>query len=101
MAPLLDRPDRPWKQAAFSQYPRGNRMGYSMRTKRWRYTEWVNRKSGEVEARELYDHAESPVASENLASKAELADEVRRLSALLAKGQGWKKLQRGKAQSLK
>jgi arylsulfatase A-like enzyme len=34
MQPLLDSPSRPWKTAAFSQYPRGQRMGYSMRTHR-------------------------------------------------------------------
>ena len=39
-APLLDRPALRWKTAAFSQYPRGAVMGRSMRTARWRYTEW-------------------------------------------------------------
>jgi iduronate 2-sulfatase len=44
---LLDHPDRPWKQAAFSQYsrvPKGGLMGCSMRTERYRFTVWVARK---------------------------------------------------------
>jgi len=38
--PLVARPSRPWKKAAFSQYPRGKVTGYSMRTERFRYTEY-------------------------------------------------------------
>jgi len=49
--PLLDNPGQPWKRAAFSQYPGGEVMGYSMRTNRYRYTEWRNLKSGDVKAR--------------------------------------------------
>ncbi|MEM7533362.1 MAG: sulfatase, partial [Chloroflexota bacterium] len=48
LKPLLSQPERPWKQAAFSQFPRpwmyqGEPavMGYTMRTDRYRYTEWV------------------------------------------------------------
>lgn len=43
---LIANASIPWKSAAFSQYPRmivsGNvMMGYSMRTDRYRYTEWI------------------------------------------------------------
>lgn len=93
MLPLFENPARKWKAAAFSQYPRGGGiMGYSLRTERWRYTEWIRRQSGEIEARELYDHAESPVAAVNLAGLAEHAATVRELSALLDGGRGWRKV---------
>ena len=40
--PLIKNPGTPWKDAAFSQYPRyGPTMGYSIRTNIYRYTEWV------------------------------------------------------------
>ena len=49
MLPLLKQPQRPWKTAAFSQYPRANHlMGYSMRTNEYRYTEWIKQDTGEV-----------------------------------------------------
>ncbi|MCA9058753.1 MAG: DUF4976 domain-containing protein, partial [Planctomycetaceae bacterium] len=66
-APLLDDPEQPWKSAAFSQYPRGQVMGYSMRTDRYRFTSWKNRRTGAVEAVELYDHEQDPQENKNLA----------------------------------
>ena len=73
--PLLDNPSRPWKQAAFSQYPRtasqtGSEavMGYSMRTDRYRFTVWVARKDHtKIEAIELYDHQVDPQENTNIA----------------------------------
>ena len=91
MVPLLEDPAREWKRAAFSQYPRGrDRMGYSIRSGQWRYTEWIARDTGEIAARELYDHSAGPLAARNEAADPARAGIVQELSALLAKGQGWK-----------
>ncbi|MFN3324018.1 MAG: sulfatase [Bryobacteraceae bacterium] len=99
MVPLLDNPRRSWKEAAFSQYPRqGNHMGYSLRHDRWRYTEWIHRETGEIAARELYDHASGPLAARNVAADAKHASTVRRLSALLDKGNGWRRVRKRLAQ---
>jgi len=68
-APLLSKPGQPWKKAAFSQYLRPGKekfMGRSMRTDRWRYTEWVNAK-GESGGVELYDEANDPKENVNVA----------------------------------
>jgi iduronate 2-sulfatase len=89
MVPLLADPDRPWKVAAFSQYPRGgNIMGYSLRSGKWRYTEWRHRKSDKVLERELYDHSDGPVAEANLVDKPAHADVVERLARIMK--DGWK-----------
>lgn len=69
-APLLSDARRPWKQAVFSEYPKGGRQGTAMRTDRYRYVEWKNRQ-GELVARELYDHQLDPAENENLAVKPE------------------------------
>jgi iduronate 2-sulfatase len=66
-------------------------MGYSIRSDRWRYTEWIDRKSGKVAYRELYDHARGPVADRNLADVPEHAATVKRLSGILDGGKGWRK----------
>jgi len=42
-------------------------MGYSIRTNRYRYTEWRNLKNGKVKARELYDHNNDPEENTNVA----------------------------------
>ncbi|MCF7817606.1 MAG: sulfatase [Kiritimatiellales bacterium] len=86
--PLMKQPDLPWKKAAFSQYPRGKCMGYSMRTERWRYTRWQERTGGKVVAVELYDHDKDPGENVNVAGSPENADVVRKLSAQL--DAGWK-----------
>ena len=70
-APLLDAPDRAWKAAAFSQYPRGPVMGYSLRTDRYRFTRWVLQANGAEQARELYDHQNDPQENENIAERPE------------------------------
>lgn len=91
MKPLLEQPQRAWKDAAFSQYPREGRvMGYSMRTRDWRYTEWIDRADGSVVARELYDLRAGTIEAVNLADDPAHADTVARLSQRLAKGQGWR-----------
>jgi iduronate 2-sulfatase len=90
LVPLLKKPNRPWKQAAFSQYPRRGLMGHSIRSGRWRYTEWIDKKTGEVKDRELYDHQKGSLATENQASDPKLAETVKKLSTILDKGKGWK-----------
>ncbi len=69
-APLLTDPAQPWKKAAFSQYLRPGKdrfMGCSVRTDRWRYTEWTNAKKESV-GTELYDEESDPQENVNLAS---------------------------------
>ena len=51
-------------------------LGYSLRTPRWRYTEWDEGNQG----RELYDHDNDPLEQTNLATKPEFAKTVGELS---------------------
>jgi iduronate 2-sulfatase len=64
----LDRPRR-----------RGQYFGYSLRTPRWRYTEWDEGREG----RELYDHDNDPREITNLANDPAHADTVEELSQQL------------------
>lgn len=93
LMPLISDPDRIWKNAAFSQFPRPWRyngepevMGYSMRTDRYRYTEWQTFRSGEVLARELYDHSADTAEVRNLAGDPGVSSLIEELSLRLKAG---------------
>jgi len=89
LVPLMQNPGRPWKKAAFSQEHsrRKGIMGYTMRTDRYRYTEWLSPEKTLV-ARELYDHDRDPDENVNLAVRTENAALVEALSRQLHAG--WK-----------
>jgi arylsulfatase A-like enzyme len=74
------------KGTAFSQYRRGGAMGRSMRTERYRYTEWRDLSDGEVKARVLFDHVTDPRENVNLAGRAEYTSLVAKLSRDLEAG---------------
>lgn len=79
LMPLLRRPtDRGWTKPALSQV----RGGRSVRTERWRYTEWEGGKLG----RELYDHRSDPGEHRNLADDPRHAATVATLRAMLPSG---------------
>lgn len=90
LLPLLESPDRAWDRPAFTQIlrPGGGTpvMGRTVRTDRWRYTEWASGSAGA----ELYDHAADPREVTNLAERTEhrtTRDELRRLFAGKASGE--------------
>lgn len=101
--------DFAWKTGAFSQYPRPSEniqlnsdqpklkdieiMGYSVRTNRFRYTEWVlfnnticKPKWHHVVAQELYDHKYDPFEVHNLYNAAVYNYTVKELSKKIKSG---------------
>ena len=114
---LLEDPAQPWKKAAFTQYQRfingtgianqGDGMGYSIRTRRYRYTEWWRTQTTKdvngysitrdvklyptPEYKELYDMVADPNQKVNLAANSASSAVVAELSADLAGGYGWEK----------
>ena len=92
--PLIKEPDHNWKSAAFSQYQRvipgygkiAPGMGYSMRTDRYRFTEWLV-PGTEFRAYELYDHQSDPDENINLSDLPKHKELVRGLKTKL--GAGW------------
>ena len=68
-----------WNEAIFSRW----HSGESVRTDRFLYTEWRDRK-GAVSARMLYDHEKDPDENVNVAEKPAYADDVKRLHAVLS-----------------
>ncbi len=91
-APLLDDPAKPWKRAAYTLVARGQEineharevayLGRSVRTERWRYTEWDEGRRGV----ELYDHQTDPGELANLAQDPDFAEVRQELKELLQLG---------------
>jgi iduronate 2-sulfatase len=89
--PLLNNPERTWKQAAFTVVSRGTnidatrsldptKMGRTVVDNRWRYTEWHDG------ATELYDHAADPFEYVNLAGDSKHSPTRNELQKLLRGG---------------
>ena len=66
----------------------GSFMGYSIRTRQYRYVEWINMETKIVVGRELYDHHTDPEENINIAGLTENSSLVKMFSEKLAKG--WK-----------
>lgn len=90
VVPLMSDPKKVWKTAAFSQYPRGKNkiMGYSMRTDQYRYNEWIDVKTNDIVARELYDLKNDPLSKECIVENPENKELVAALHMQLTAG--WK-----------
>lgn len=84
LVPLLKNPALPGRGWALTQVARGGGrepqfFGYTLRTARWRYTEWDEGRQG----RELYDHNADPRELTNLATRPAHEETVADLSQQL------------------
>lgn len=88
LVPALRQPAKDFESTALSQYARygGKYMGYALRTDRYRFVAWKEKKSGRVVERELYDHETDPDETRNLAGDPAQAGRVRQLEQQLARG---------------
>lgn len=92
-APLLDNPDFPWKEVAFSQHSADFRdpaapVGRTVRTATHRYVQWRT-PEGEVLAEELYGMESGATPDRNLAGNPEYGAVLGKMRSLLA--QGWRR----------
>jgi iduronate 2-sulfatase len=76
---LLKNPSAKWEHPAYTQVQRVKTPGHSVRTEKWRYTEWGFGEMGT----ELYNEATDPKELNNLAGDPRYADIVKEMKALL------------------
>jgi arylsulfatase A-like enzyme len=81
LAPLVKDPQAAWLHPAYTVCRSGGAFGQSVRTERWRYSEWNGGDSGAV----LFDEAADPHEMKNLAADPAQAKVVAELKALLAR----------------
>ncbi len=83
-AGLMDDPLMPTKRGAISQWIKGEHVGRSIRTDRYRFTEWVNGNNSKVY--ELYDHQLDPSETVNVISDPGYSSLIPDLKLALARG---------------
>ncbi len=79
LVPILNDPDASVKDGAVSQLVNSGNFGYTLRTPRYRYTEWNNGRQG----LQLYDMEKDPQEFHNLAADPACAGIVKEQAALL------------------
>jgi iduronate 2-sulfatase len=78
-ASLLNNPEAEWKHPAFSMSKTWAGIGKTVRTERWRYTEWQEGANGHL----LCDEKADPHETKNLADDPAHGETVKKLEALL------------------
>ena len=68
------------KDFAYTVVSRGENLGRSIRTDRWRYAEWFD-----ADSAELYDLQKDPREMTNLAGNPEYVSQLKKMRDLLAK----------------
>ena len=101
LTPVIADPTHATRDGALTMFKSRGAHGYSFRTKRYRYTEWVNKRSKTV-ARELFDYQADPLEKVNLADRTDMAEIQKTLAAQLrAHAQGCERLKPTAATAVK
>lgn len=82
LTPVLTDKTQSIDKVAISQYRRGKAYGYSMRTNKYRYTEWID-ENKKVLYRDLYDLQSDPLETINIIDEPQFKDTVTSLAAKL------------------
>ena len=83
LIPLMEDTMAVVRSGSLSQYPRGSRMGYSLRTERYRYTEWVNSDGSHYES-ELYDYQVDPLETIDYSDNPDYQSVVSQLDSIVS-----------------
>ncbi|WP_159523039.1 sulfatase [Sunxiuqinia indica] len=76
--PVLENPQRTWKDAVYSRYIRGE----SIKNQRYLYSEWTD-ENGVIQGQMIYDHNIDPDENQNIISDVSIQDTVKVLQRKL------------------
>lgn len=92
LVPIMNNPEKTTDNVAYTQHPRPayyrgkpQAMGYSVRTNKWRYTEWLDFETHRLVGKELYDHVNDDNETVNLEADKRYNKLIAELSKLLEK----------------
>jgi iduronate 2-sulfatase len=80
--PILSGKAKKVREGIVTTFKSKGALGYSLRTERYRYIEWIS-KTGAVVGRDLYDYEKDPHEKKNLAAQVEYKELVEKLAQLL------------------
>ena len=97
LVPVLNDPKSSVRKGAITIYKSKGAYGYSYRTDRYRYIEWIGIKSSKVVGRDLFDYQTDPMEKKSLAGNPEYEELVAKLSHdLHHEEKGWVVLENSK-----
>ena len=76
--PVIEEPSQTWKSATFSQLIRSGVKGNSIRTERFRYTEWGSKGKFGTELYDYYNDPNETINITHLPENAELVEQLRK-----------------------
>jgi iduronate 2-sulfatase len=90
IVPLLNKPELQMDRIVYTQWPITRQdydrtiMGYSAKSSRFNYVEWIKLSTGEVVATELFDHDLDPMETKNVVGDISYKKEIKFLSQKLS-----------------
>jgi arylsulfatase A-like enzyme len=88
LVPVMKDPSVMVKKAAISQWPAHGGMGYSIRTKRYRYTQWMKKdkkappSEGSFISEDLFDYKNDPLEKKSYTKTSEYSAVMKHMKAL-------------------
>ena len=96
LVPVMKDPVVKVREGATTLYKsmgKNGASGYSYRTDRYRYIEWIHRYSKKVVGRDLFDYEKDPLEKQSLANEPQYSNMIKELAeGLYSDAKGWKLL---------
>lgn len=83
LAPVLNDPSIKPREGAVTVLKHGTRVGYSVRSERYRYIEWIHEKTKKRLGRDLFDYEKDPYETKNLVKNSDYKQVLEDMTKIL------------------